>query len=77
LDPPDIAPGPDGSIDLHWDYPAYEMLINIPRDESSMAGFYGDDRGRISIKGKFDPSQVNEGLLLWLMRKDSVVGPSR
>ena len=68
LDAPDITPGPDGSIDLHWDHPEYEMLVNIRRDLTAMAGFYGDDRGRVSIKGTFDPESPNEGLVLWLKK---------
>ena len=67
-DLPEILPGPDGSIDLHWDYPTYEMLINIPTDPQAEAGFYGDDRGNISIKGKFDPNTFNHGLLPWLAK---------
>jgi len=68
LDAPDILPGPDGSIDLHWDYPGYEMLINIPADATTEAGFYGDDRAGTSIKGKFDANTINDGLLLWLTK---------
>ena len=68
VDLPEILPGPDGSIDLHWDYPTYEMLINIPADPNAKAGFYGDDRGEMSIKGKFDSNTFNHGLLLWLAR---------
>jgi len=68
IESPHVTPGPDGSIDLHWDYPTYEMLINIPADARAMAGFYGDDRGNISIKGKFDASRANEGLLQWLVK---------
>lgn len=66
IDAPDIAPGPDGSVDLHWDYPAYELLVNIPRRPKAMAGFYGDNRGGAFNKGSFDPASANEGLLLWL-----------
>ena len=68
LDAPDILPGPDGSIDLHWDYPGYEMLINIPADASAEAGFYGDARARTPIKGKFDANTINDRLLLWLTK---------
>jgi hypothetical protein len=39
MDAPDITPVPDGSIDIHWDYPSYELLVNIPSDENAMAGF--------------------------------------
>lgn len=65
---PHILPGPDGSIDLHWEYLEYELLINIPVDPQIMAGFYGDNYGDISIKGKFDPNTINDGLLPWLTK---------
>lgn len=68
IDVPQILPGPDGSIDIHWDHPSFEMLINIPADPSAKAGFYGDDRGEIVIKGSFDQSKFNHGLLLWLAK---------
>lgn len=67
LDAPKILPGPDGSIDIHWDEPNYEILINIPADPTVEAGFYGDDRGAISMKGTFDANTLNHGLHLWLM----------
>lgn len=66
IDVPDICPGPGGSVDLHWDRPEYELLVNISANPDAMAGFYGDDRGSISIKGKLDPDRVNDGLVLWL-----------
>lgn len=68
IDAPAILPGSGGSIDIHWDCPSYELLINFPADPQAMAGFYGDDRGEISIEGKFDPSTFNHGLLLWLAK---------
>ena len=66
IDAPAILPGPDGSIDLHWNYPSYELLINIPADPVQMAGFYGDDRGQVTIKGTFPRTAPNEGVFLWL-----------
>jgi len=68
LDAPDITPCPDGSVDLHWDYPRYEVLINFPVDLAQRAGFYGDDRGTLRIKGTFDPAALNQGLLDWLSK---------
>ena len=68
VDLPEILPGPDGSIDLHWEYPDYELLINVSADPNAKASFYGDDRGEMSIKGKFDSNTFNHGLLLWLAR---------
>lgn len=68
MDPPDITPVPNGTIDIHWDRPEFELLVNIPRADNDPAEFYGDDRGRISIKGEFDSHQLNEGLIHWLRK---------
>jgi len=63
---PRISPGPNASIDLHWEAENYELLINIRADPSQPAGSYGDDKGRLNIKGTLDLSAYNEGLLSWL-----------
>lgn len=75
VESPKIGPGPDGSIDLHWESQDFEILVNVPADPSQMAEFYGDDYGHASIKGRFDPEGSNEGLLLWLMKTDRMNGP--
>lgn len=67
IDAPDILPGPDGSIDIHWETKNYELLINIPADPSEPASFYGDDYGNSSIRGTFKPESYNLGLLSWLL----------
>jgi hypothetical protein len=64
---PRISPGPDGSIDLHWKQKTWELLVNIPADDSQMAVFYGDDYGAAKIRGSFDPRTVNLGIVNWLM----------
>jgi hypothetical protein len=64
---PRIGPGPDGSIDLHWKQRSWELLVNIPADDTQMAVFYGDDYGTLKIKGSFDPKTVNLGIVAWLM----------
>jgi hypothetical protein len=66
IDSPRVLPGPDGSVDLHWDEPKYELLVNIPAQRSAWAGFYGDDRGNLTIKGKVHPDSFNCGLVLFL-----------
>lgn len=48
---PEVLPGPDGSIDSHWDYSQYEILINIPIDPVAKIGFYCDNRGDLQLKG--------------------------
>jgi len=68
---PWITPGPDGSIDIHWQTDLYELLVNFPADPSEPAAFYGDDYGRMSIKGQFDPQSEPAGhlaLVSWLTR---------
>ncbi len=40
---PRIGPGPDGSIDLHWKQPSWELLVNIPTDPNEAASYSGED----------------------------------
>ena len=63
---PDILPGPDGSVDLHWKLEQCDLLINVPAHPSAKATFFGENRRGTFIKGAFDPSACNQGLLLWL-----------
>jgi hypothetical protein len=64
---PKIGPGPGGSIDLHWKEEKWELLVNIPADDTRVAVFYGDDYGKANFKGSFDPRTVNRGIVAWLM----------
>ena len=43
---PEISPGPENSIDIHWRLENYRMLINIPSNPQKQAGFYGDDTNK-------------------------------
>ena len=64
---PTIDKGPSGSIDLHWQTPTRELLINVPVETSEPIDFYGDDgRGGHRIKGVLDPNDTNLWLLSWL-----------
>ena len=65
---PQINPGPNGSIDIHWKRPSWELLVNIPAEEGMAAAFYGDDYGSEIIRGSLDASQPNRGLIAWLMK---------
>jgi len=64
---PMIGPGPNGTIDLYWKQPAWELLINIPAGSSEPATFYGHNYGSQKIKGSFDPDKVTGGIIEWLM----------
>jgi hypothetical protein len=66
MDTPDIGPGPDGSIDIHWETEKYELLVNISADLKALATFYGDNKGSLSIKGNLNPDSDNPVLLCWL-----------
>lgn len=63
---PDIGPGPDGSIDLHWKRNNWELLVNIPADSNELAAFYGDNYGTHKIKGSFDPTTFDYGIIMCL-----------
>ncbi len=64
---PRILPGPQGSIDVHWKMPRFELLVNIPKDASKPATFYGDDFGKSSIRGNLNPAEAIPGLIVWLL----------
>ncbi len=63
---PIIGPGPDGSIDLFWTKATFELLVNIPIDESAPATFYGEDYGRQTIEGTISTSEYRRGIHHWL-----------
>lgn len=64
---PVITPGPDGSADLQWERPAWALLINVPSG-SAPASFYGEGPNNSRIKGAFDPSSWNLGIVSWLSK---------
>jgi len=59
---PKIYHGPEGSIDLYWENPRFNLLINIPAGDEP-ATFYGDNYGSQVIEGKFNPTQFHQALL--------------
>ncbi len=67
LPAPRILPGPDGSIDVHWKMRRFELLVNIPKDQSKPATFYGDDFGNSAIRGILNPAEAIPGLVAWLL----------
>ena len=59
---PEIYHAPESSIDIYWENERFNLLINIPADESP-ATFYGDDFGKQVTQGKFDPENFQNALL--------------
>lgn len=66
---PQINAGPDGSIDLFWKQSTWELLVNVPKKGNEFASFYGEDRTGHTIKGSFDTSVPNLGVIMWLINK--------
>jgi hypothetical protein len=64
---PRLLPGPSGSIDVHWKNEKKELLVNIPADKSVPASFYGDDYGKLFIKGTLDAASLHLSILMWLL----------
>ncbi len=64
---PRIAPGPYGSIDIHWKHGQRQLFVNVPADDKP-ATYYGDDRSQNVVKGSLDTSTQQEWLLLWLTK---------
>jgi hypothetical protein len=65
---PNIGPGPNGSVDLHWRLKDRELLVNIPADSGETAAYYGDNYGTEEVKNSFDPATFDWGIIAWLMR---------
>jgi len=63
---PAILPGPDGSIDLHWNTKNHELLLNIPADPGGLAEYYGDTVDGNAVSGKLTIAARNQWLLMWL-----------
>lgn len=55
---PSIQPGPDGSIDLHWKFVDWELLVNVPSDPGSPLNYYGDDYKQTTMKGTFPDDNI-------------------
>lgn len=67
LPPPRIAPGPEGGIDLHWEWTGRELLVSVPAESAENLTFYGDDgSGNEAIRGEVSPCNRNLWLMVWL-----------
>jgi len=64
---PTLLPGPSGSIDVHWKNAQKELVVNIPSDKTANALFYGDDYGKVFIKGSLGASPLHPSVLWWLL----------
>lgn len=65
---PEVLPGPEGSVDLHWRTRHFELLLNVPTDPSKFIEYFGDDAKGNTTKGIIVTID-NGGLLTWLMKR--------
>ncbi len=66
-DTPDIFHGPSGSIDIWWDKPNYQILVNCPEDETKQVSFGGEEFNKGSFKGSFNITDSYPSLLMILI----------
>ena len=66
--PPDIFPGPDGSLDLLWESGEATLLVNVPPQPDMPVKWFGSLKdGTESTKGTMDASGRNLRLMTWLV----------
>lgn len=65
---PRILPGPDGSIDIHWQLHDRQMLLNIPASVDEPVEYFGQKESGGSIKGNFYLSDPDLEPLTWVKR---------
>lgn len=64
---PDVAPGPNGSIDIVWQETSFQLLLNVLPGGNQIS-YWGRNKA-IEVKGKIaDLSADHKELFLWLMR---------
>jgi hypothetical protein len=68
VSPPTITPGPEASIDIHWQWHRRELLLNVPPSTEAAVTYYGHGGADDTIKGRLDTSLQNEWIFAWLLR---------
>ncbi|HYM60338.1 MAG TPA: hypothetical protein VEZ11_05540 [Thermoanaerobaculia bacterium] len=61
---PRISPCSDGSIDLFWKRPGFQLLINIQPSGTVASDFYGETPNGFELKGTFDPDTHDLNVIL-------------
>jgi hypothetical protein len=69
LPSPEVLPGPEGSIDIHWQTATFEMLVNVPANPEDPVAFYGDDYGKSKLKGSNGPSESQDLVVRWILQR--------
>jgi hypothetical protein len=74
LPAPQILPGPESSIDIHWQSSRRELLLNVPTDHKAPITFYGDDYAQEKRKGQIEDAALDVELFAWLTTPESPLG---
>ena len=64
---PEILPGPDQSVDILWDFPNYELLVNVPANAIAPPTYYGDNRGENITRGSISTPENARMVGVWLI----------
>lgn len=64
--PPAIKPGPQGSIDLHWELQKFELLITFPASPAQFPSCYGTDSLGVPIKRELDDPEDYVAMARWV-----------
>lgn len=67
---PEISPLPNGSVDLHWTTPSYELLLNLPSEGNGLVDIYGDDFGQNRVQFKLPMDFDKIKAITWLMARE-------
>lgn len=80
VDAPRVLPGPDGSIDLHWQIGDRELLLNVPADQDAPATYFGDSPMGEVVKGSLclpnSLSSCDSSIQPWAVAKLSCASSS-
>jgi len=64
---PQVGAGPEGGIDLHWEFDGREALVTVPPPGDETIGYYGDDP-KTKVKGEFVSGPDADWFFAWLAR---------
>lgn len=64
---PRISPADENSIDLFWENPRRNLLINIPWSRKEKGSYYGSSATAETISGTVDPDRRRLDLIAWLL----------
>ena len=65
--PPAINPGPNGSIDLHWNQQKFELLLNFPASPVQFPSCHGADSYGVKHDRELNHPKDHVAMARWVM----------